>query len=163
MKFRTIIAFATLLFLFSFNANSAVITQSESPLQLVEQEEITDAQLRKFASAIFSLRQIDQNARTEMGKLIQEQGMELEKFNEIYRAKQNPAAELNLSEQVEQQYEKIMNELEGLQQDYLQKKQNAVADAGLEFQTFETIANRIQTDPELRQRLAVMLEDFDLR
>lgn len=163
MNFRTILAFTILSFLVSFNVSSTVVQELKSaPQQFLEQEEITEAQLRKFASALFSLRQIDENARTEMGELIQEQGMELQKFNEIYKAKQNPAAELNLSKKVEQQYEKIIAELEVLQQDYLEKKQNAVTDAGLDLKTFETIANRVQTDQEVRDRLAVIIEEIDL-
>ncbi|WP_029035013.1 DUF4168 domain-containing protein [Salinimicrobium terrae] len=163
MKFRTLLTCTTFLFLINLNVSSAVVTEYKSAQQQpVEQQEITNAQLEKFASAIFQLRQIDENARTEMGELIQEQGMELQRFNQIYEAKRNPAAELNLSEQVEQQYEKIIDKLEGLQQNYLEKKQNAITQAGLDMDIFKVIADRVQADPEFRERLAVIIEKIDL-
>lgn len=163
MKIKILSPLAAVLVLFTFNVHTAFGTEPGSSTELTfEQQEITDEQLRKFASAVFSLRQIDENARTEMGELIRKQGMELERFNEIYKAKQNPAAELDLSEQVEQQYENIINELEVLQQDYLEKKQTAITEAGIDTQTFQIIANRVQTDPDFRERVAVIIESIDL-
>lgn len=157
MNFGMVILMVFTLFSGTLSATEKAEIQQENLLQ----QEITDAELQKFATAFLGMRSIDENARLEMGQMIKDQGMEIERFNEIYQAKMNPSAELDLSEQVEQKYQEISEQIQKMQDEYAQEKETTISEAGITVERFQQIATQVQNDENLQQRLIAVLQEMN--
>ena len=144
-----------------FSGTLSATEKAEIQQENLLQQEITDAELQKFATAFLGMRSIDENARLEMGQMIKDQGMEIERFNEIYQAKMNPSAELDLSEQVEQKYQEISEQIQKMQDEYAQEKETTISEAGITVERFQQIATQVQNDENLQQRLIAVLQEMN--
>ena len=151
-----------LLLVFTLFPGTLLATEKqEIQKENVLQQEITDAELQKFATAFLGMRQVDENARLEISQMIKDHGMEIERFNEIYQAKMDPSAELDLSEQVEKKYQEISEQIQQMQNEYGKEKENTITDAGMTVERFQQIATQVQNDPELKKRLVSALQEMN--
>lgn len=123
--------------------------QQEAP----QQEEISDEELKKFANAANAIQEIQMKAQEEMVQKVTDAGMDLERFNEIAEAQQNPEAEVEVSDEEEKQLETINDALGEIQEDTDSKMVEAVEEEGFTIERFQEIYAQLQSSPELQQRL----------
>ncbi len=130
-------------------------TQQQAVPQLnqgAQQIDVSDADLDKFAKAYPQVQQENQKAQKKMAGVIEGEGMELQRFNEIQRAKmQNKEADVTKDE--EKQVKKITSKLDKLQPELQKKVQGAATSTGLSIEKFQKIAIAIQSNPDLQKKL----------
>lgn len=134
------------LLLFLIFSTTAVMAQAE-------QKEVTDAELSKFATTFQKMRMMNQKAQQQMTAVIEDEGIEIKRFNEIHQATMDPAVEVDASKEEQEKYEVIIAEIERLQPGFQKKMQELVAESGLSMERYEQIATKLQTDPQLQERL----------
>lgn len=119
------------------------------------QDKVSETELTNFANAYTEIQGVNEKAQTEMVKVIENSGMEIETFNVMYQASQNPNAPMpaEVSEADNKKYEEVVVEIEKMQPVFQQKMEEAIADNNLTVERYQQVVTMLQTDPELQQKL----------
>lgn len=144
---------------FTVLGSAAVFAQApQLPQQQQQKVEVSDAELAKFASAFQVIRNINMQAQQEMGAVVQSEGLEIQRFNEIHEAILNPNTEVTASEEEKKQHQNIISKLDTMQLAFQEKMEKAIDEKGLTTERYEQIVMGLQTDPELQERIKKMFE-----
>lgn len=124
-------------------------------MQMPQQQkvEVNDAELTKFAEAFQKMRAANQEAQMKMMQIIKDNGMELQRFNTIHQAQQNPDKEVDMTSDEEKNYKAIVAEFQALQPTFQKKMQDIVSESGLSMERYQQLAMALRSDQELQQRL----------
>ena len=139
--------------------STAVIAQSTPFLEQEPQEpqeihvEVSDTEFEKFAKAFQHVRAITMGAQQEMAEAVKEEGLEIQRFNEIHNAFLNPEVEITTTTEEKQKHQNILKEIETIQVNIQQDMEEKIQEQDLTLQRFEQIAMSLETDPELQQKL----------
>jgi hypothetical protein len=149
-------------FLLSLSIFGSAATFAQTP-QLPQQQqqqevEVSDAELEKFATAFQQVRVITMEAQQEMAGVVTNEGMEIQRFNEIHEATLNPEAEVTATEEEKKKHQKIISNLETIQAGVQVKLEKAVQEQGITPARYEQIAMVLQNDPELQERIKKIFE-----
>lgn len=147
---------------FTVLGSTAIFAQNPQLPQPQQQQqpavEVNDDELAKFANAFQVIRTINMEAQQEMAGVVEKEGMDIQRFNEIYEASLNPEAEVTATKEEQKQQENIITALESMQVTYQEKMEEAIAEQGLSAERYEEIAIGLQYDPSLQERLVKILE-----
>lgn len=146
---------------FAVIGSSAVFAQTpQIPQQQQQQEkvEVSDTELTEFANAFKDIQMVTQEAQQKMSQVVQEKGMDIERFSEIHEAQLNPQAEVEVSTEEKELHQDITSELENMQGTFQKKMEDAISKQGLSLERYEQIAMGLQTDTELQERLKNILQ-----
>ncbi|WBL24603.1 DUF4168 domain-containing protein [Zunongwangia sp. HGR-M22] len=150
---------AGLLFAFALMAGTAAVAQTPAMQQQQEVNvDVSDAELSKFAKAYQGLRMMNQQVNQKMMKTVQDGGMEVQRFNEIHQASQDPNKEVEASEEELEQHAAILSEIEGMQGEFQKKMETTIKDQGLTVERYQKLAMALQSDQELQSRLQKMMQ-----
>lgn len=139
------------LFLFLVFSTTALMAQ-------VEQTKISEAELSKFAETFQKMRMMNQEAQMQMSEAITEEDLEIKRFNEIHKAKMDPAVEVDATAEEQKKYEEAISEIEGMQADFQKQMEDLIKQGGLTVEKYQQIATRLQSDAELQERLRAQFE-----
>ncbi|MFW6227254.1 MAG: DUF4168 domain-containing protein [Bacteroidota bacterium] len=134
----------SLIMLFSFISLSAFAQSGE---------EVTDQEIKQFAAAFQKVQEVDQQTQQKMIKAIQDEGIDVQRFNEIQQAQQDPNQEVDATSEEMNKYESVSKELEQIQGQAQQKMQEIITEEGLTIQRYQEVAAAIQASQELQQKL----------
>ncbi|WP_029034180.1 DUF4168 domain-containing protein [Salinimicrobium terrae] len=148
---------AGLVMAFMMLGSTAVFAQ-QLPQQQQQQTEISDAELTKFVKALQGIQVVTQQAQQKMMEMVQEEGMEIPRFNELHQATVNPEVEVVATPEEKAAHKKIIGELEGMQAGVQEQLENLITEQGLSLERYEQIAMRLQSDTQLQQRIQQMLQ-----
>lgn len=152
---------ASFLFFFTVMGTFASFAQTPQLPQQQQQQpkvEVSDSELTKFANAFQGIRMVNQEAQQEMMQVVEEGGMDVQKFNEIHQASMDPAVEVEASEAELKKHQEITSELEEMQGTFQAKMEKVITDADLTLERYEQIAMGLQSDPELQERLRAVFQ-----
>ena len=150
---------AGLVMFFMMLGSTAVFAQQlPQPQQQQQATEVTDAELTKFVAALQGIQMVSQQAQQEMIQVVQEEGMEIPRFNEIHQATIDPEVEVEATEEEKTAHKNIISELETMQAGVQQKMEKLITDQGLSLERYEQIAMSLQSDTELQQRIQQMIQ-----
>ena len=119
----------------------------------VEQKKVTDAELSKFAVTFQKMRMLNQEVQTKMSEVVSAEEMEIKRFNEIHKAELDPAIEVKASAEEKEKYQEIVTQIEAMQVKFQSQIEETIKQSGLTVERYQEIATRLQTDPELQERL----------
>lgn len=146
--------FAAFFMFFTVLGSAAVFAQTpQTPQQQQQKVEVSDAELTKFARAFQEIRMINQEVQQEMMGVVQSEGMDIQRFNEIHQATVDPEVEVEATAAEKEQHKNITSELEEIQVKFQGRLEKVITDQGLTIQQYEKIAMGLQNDPELQERL----------
>jgi predicted ribosome quality control (RQC) complex YloA/Tae2 family protein len=134
---------------------------AQMPQQMPEQQssDVSENELEQFAQAFKEIQVIDYQVQMEMLNTVQEEGIDVDRFNEFLAAQQNPAQPFNASEEELQQFISAYQEIEEIQQQALQQMQNSIEEHELTLERYQEIAMTIQANPELLEKLQEHFEE----
>jgi len=116
-------------------------------------QEVSDEQFDKFANAFQAVQQENMKAQEKMVNVIQDEGLTVEKFNEIHQASLNPNAEVEASEEDMRKHKSALEKVEAMNDDIQKMMENKIQESGLTTEEFEMINQKVQADPEMQQKL----------
>jgi len=145
---------------FGFTAVQAQVNQVPAQMQQQQQAtpDISNEELQKFANAFQKIQVENQKIQQKMIAEIQEEGMEVQRFSEIQQAQQNPEQEAEMTTEEEKAIENLMPKLQTIQQESQTVMQEKIKSAGLTMNRYQEIAQMIQQNPELQQKLQSMMQ-----
>ncbi|MFP4100429.1 DUF4168 domain-containing protein [Coleofasciculus sp.] len=134
---------------------------SPSQMQETPQLEVSQEDLQKFASALEQLQSIEQETQVELVEAIENQGLSVERFQEIALAQQNPEIQpsTEISQAEVESFDQAAGQVTQIQQQAQTRMQEAVEREGLDAQQFSQIGAALQQDPTLQQQFQEMLQN----
>ncbi len=150
--------FAGFLLSLSILGSTAAIAQTPQLPQQQQKVDVSDVELEKFATAFQQVRSITMEAQQEMAGVVTNEGLEIQRFNEIHESTLNPEAEVAATAEEKKKHQKIVANLETMQAGVQVKLEKAVQDQGITPARYEQIAMALQNDPELQERVKKIFE-----
>ena len=132
-------------------------TQAMSQQEQGQQVDVSDEELGKFANAYKQMQVMGQQAQQKMATTVEDEGMDIQRFNEIHQATMDPSKESDATEEEMAMHEKIVTKLDTMQKDFQDKLTKVVENQDLSMDRYQQIATALQNDTELQQRLQKML------
>lgn len=114
---------------------------------------VSDADLDKFADAYTAVQQESQKVQQEMMGVIQEAGLEPQRFNEMYEASMTEGKEVDTDADEQKKFDKAMTDIKKKQASVQENMEKKIKEAGLDMVTYQGIMQKLQTSPELQQKL----------
>jgi hypothetical protein len=123
------------------------------------QTNVSDAELGKFANAFKGIQEVSMNAESQLIEVIENSGLELTRFNELYNASQNGQVKpAGASEDEAKKFDAVMGRMQAMQPVFEKQVDDAIAKAGISSERYEEIMAAVQSDPSLQQKMQSMLE-----
>lgn len=120
-------------------------------------QDISDTQLAQFADAYINVQMQNQEAQQEMITIIEDEGLDVERFSAIQEANMNPNQESDASAEEIEKHEKAIKKLDELQPKLEQKAIAGIEATGITMEQYQSIAAAIQQDQDLQQKLQTIL------
>ncbi|MFW5877875.1 MAG: DUF4168 domain-containing protein [bacterium] len=117
------------------------------------EQEISDKEMKQFATIIQEVAAINQQTQQKMISTLEEEGFEVQRFNEIIQAQQDPTKEIELKEGEKKKFEDANRKLGEIQDKAQVKMEEKIVDEGLTVNRYQEIAALVQSNPELQQKL----------
>ncbi|MCF8228479.1 MAG: DUF4168 domain-containing protein [Bacteroidales bacterium] len=121
-------------------------------------EEVSDKELKQFASAFQQVQNVDQQAQQKMINAVEEEGLEVPRFNEILQAQQNPNQDTDATNEEIKKYESATKELKKIEGQAQQEMQEKIIEEGLTVPRYQEISAALQDSPELQEKLQEYLQ-----
>ncbi|MEX2443936.1 MAG: DUF4168 domain-containing protein [Alkalispirochaeta sp.] len=119
--------------------------------------DVSDQELESFVAALQEVQEVQQEMATESQESVQSSDMGEERFQELYQARQSGSEPANAATDAEnEEFEQLMADIQAIQQESNEAMVEAVEDEGLGVQRFNEIAQAIQQDQSLMQRMQEM-------
>jgi len=123
------------------------------------QTNVSDAELGKFVNALKDIQEVSMNAESQLVQLIQNAGLELNRFNELYNASQNGQVKPEgATEEEAKSFETVMARMQAMQPVIEKQFEDAMTKAGITNERYEEIMVAVQSDPSLQQKIQSMME-----
>lgn len=136
---------------------SSTFVFAQTP-QTPQETDVSDNDLETFAAAFQQVQAIDQKAQQDMVKAVQDEGLSVERYNELLQNEENPEQNANPTEEEKQQFENVNIQIKGIQNKAQQSMHKKIQDEGLSIKKYQEIAYAIQNSPELQERLQQFMQ-----
>lgn len=152
-KFAGFLFFFAVLGTFSMAAQTPMVPQQEQ-----QKVEVSDSELQKFASAFQGVNEIGLQAQQQIRSLVEDSGLNIQKFSELYQASVEPSIEVEATEKERKVFEEILPKLEKLQLGFQEQIDEVITSKDMTLERYEEIAMGLRTDSDLQKRLRAVLE-----
>jgi glucan-binding YG repeat protein len=134
--------------------------QSLPPGQQAPQTQVSQDELKKFASAIKKLQPIQQEAETQITQAIQQQELSEQRFGEIYQSRQNPKAKptTKITPEENKKFEQASTRIQKIQESTQSRMEKTVQGEGLDIQRFNQIFLALRQNPQLLEQVRQMIK-----
>lgn len=116
-------------------------------------DQVSNEDLEKFANIYLEINKVDQLAQNEMVETITNEGMDVEVFNNMMNAYQNPDETLEASNEDIQQFQEVATKVVEIQNNAQEEMQQVILDNGFSIEKYQEVATAIQENPELQQKI----------
>ncbi|SHJ19638.1 protein of unknown function [Tangfeifania diversioriginum] len=135
---------------------AASVAFAQVPQQMPQQQQdidVSDGEINQFASVFVELQSMNQGVQQEMMSAVADEGIEVQRFNEIMQAQQDPNQEVDASEDELQNFAKASQAVEQIQAKVQKEMEKVITENDLTVQRYQQIMMAVRTDTELQQRL----------
>jgi hypothetical protein len=140
---------------------SASVVFAQVPQQMPQQQttEVSDDEIEQFALAFVEVQNIEQKVQPEMIQAVEEEGIEVQRFNEIMNAQQDPNQEVDASEDELKKFASANREIEDIQNRAQREMMGKITKSGLTVERYQEIMTAVRNDPALQQKLQSSMQE----
>ncbi|MFP4369233.1 MAG: DUF4168 domain-containing protein [Bacteroidota bacterium] len=138
---------------------SLSITVTFAQTEQTETKDVSKEELKQFATAFQEVQVVNQQAQQNMITVVEEEGLNVQRYQEIQKAHQDPNQDVEATSEELEQFETVSQELEKIQVEAQQQMQEKIVEEGLSVNRYQELATTIQNDPELQQKLQKYLQN----
>jgi uncharacterized protein (DUF885 family) len=133
---------------------------AQVPQQLPRQQttDVSDSEIEQFALAFVEIQNIEQKIQPEMVQIVEKEGIEVQRFNEIMNAQQDPNQEVDAGEDELKKFAAANREIEDIQNRAQREMMGKIDEAGLTVERYQEIMTAVRNDPELQQKLQQIVQ-----
>ena len=126
-------------------------------LQAQTSKKISDEKLEKFVEVSQKVQGESMKQQQKMMKVIQDEGLTAQRFNEIYKAQQNPNKESDASGKEKEQFKSAMGEIEAMNKQSQKEMEALIKEEGMEVDAYMSINQKLQQDEALQKRFRKLM------
>lgn len=160
MKFLKLIFAGIFMVMLSAGLLFAQVQQPQAP-DVPSPDEISDDELLTFVDASDAIQPIQQSAQQDMQEVVEDEGMEWQRFQQIMMSMQNPqaAGQMDLSEEEEESIQNVQPKLQEIQIEATDEIRSEISNQGIEVERYQAIFMSLQQNPELMERLEELTDE----
>jgi hypothetical protein len=134
---------------------------AQVPQQMPQQQttEVSDDEIEQFALAFVEIQNIEQKIQPEMVQIVEDEGIEVQRFNEIMNAQQDPNQEVDASEDELIKFASANREIEEIQTRAQREMMEKIAESGLSVDRYQEIMVAVRNDSALQQKLQSSMQE----
>jgi len=134
--------------------------QQQQPPEVLSPDDISDEELLTFVQASDAIQPIQQEAQSDMQEVVEDEGIEWQRFQQIMMAMQNPqmADQMDLTQEEEESIQAVQPKLEEIEIVAYDEIRSEITEQGIDVQRYQAIFMSLQQHPELMERLEALLE-----
>lgn len=139
---------------------SAPVVEAQVPMPQQQQQqkiEVGDDEMSKFATIFQAIRMENNKFQQEMMVMMEEEGMEVQRFNEIHEASVNSEVEVDASADEKEKHQRILGKIEEKQVAIQGDMEKLISDEGMTVERYQEIAMHLPADPDLQEQLRAAL------
>ena len=136
----------------------AIIT-SASAVMAQTAKDVTDNELKQFVAIVQQIQSINQESQQQMVKVVEDKGLNVERFNQIAQATQDPNKENDASEDEMKKFTDISATIEKMYADVQKKIEKNIKTEGLTLERYQEIGVEIQNKPELQEKIQKFIDN----
>lgn len=123
-------------------------------MEMLNPDSVSQQELRTIAQITDSIEVISQNVQQKIKNLVEQEGMDYERFQKIMMSQQNQqmAQKVEMTPEEEKTIQKLQPKIMSLTQDVQMQSMQIVQNSGMSMQRFQQIFRTIQMSPELAKR-----------
>ncbi|MFD2513846.1 DUF4168 domain-containing protein [Pontibacter locisalis] len=142
-----------------FSGTTAKAQQVTPPVQQQTQQNFTDKELKQFADASTRLMDIQRKGEEKMMKILQEEKLDVNKFNEMAQAhQQGKLTDTQATPQEMTAFNKAAQRMMEMQPELQKEVEVAIQKDGMSLDKYEQIMAAYRQDPALQERLNKMMD-----
>lgn len=122
------------------------------------QSEVSDEDLDKFVNIYKVVQTENQKLQEGMVEMIQAEGMEVERFNEIHAASSSPEGEVDASSDELATHQKVVKKIEKKQNEFQEYVSELIEEEGLTLERYQEVFQQLQADQELQQKFSEKMQ-----
>ncbi len=131
---------------------TAKAQQADAMAATQAQVKVSSAELNKFADAFVEVQSVNQTVKKKMMTVITDEGLAVERFNAIQKAKMNPDTEVEATEKELQMHSKIVAKLQKMQPQLVEQMKEVIETHDLSFDRYREVAMALQQSKDLQKR-----------
>jgi hypothetical protein len=143
------------LFLFFAMATAPIFAQETNKKE--DKQEVSKAELTKFATVFQDLQAANRAAQQEMVKVVENEGLTMKRFNEIHVAFINENMESDATPEELKKHHAAMDKIQLMQADLQKKMDGIVEKNGLTTKKYQRIAESMREDKQLQKEYMKMV------
>lgn len=120
---------------------------------------VSDEDLSKFAAIYMEVQMKNQELQTSMVQLIQDEGMDINRFNEIYEASISPDKEVEATSSELATHGKVMKKIESAQSEFQAEVSELITEKGMTLERYQEVFAELQSNQELQQKFGEMMQN----
>lgn len=118
-----------------------------------QESKVTDEQIDKFAKLYQVIQTENMKAQQNMMGIIEEEGLTMERFNEIHSASLDPNSKVDASDSEKKKHQSALSKIEATNDDVQAMLEAKIKESGMTVVEFQELAQKIQSSPELNAKL----------
>lgn len=120
----------------------------------------SDDEIAKFAKAAKVLEELQAAVETEMIAAIEKKGLDLDTFNKIAAAQQNPNAGSEVADaETMKSYNAVNEDLQKIQMEAQPKMVEAIEETGMDINEYQQMMLAYQQSPEMQAKVQEMMQN----
>jgi hypothetical protein len=161
MNFRRKITSLVITGIFIAGTTLTAQTVPQSMQQQTQQQsdDVSDKEIRQFAFSFQGIQQINQQSQQKMVNTVENEGLEVQRFNEINQAENNPDQPGNASDKEMEKYNSCIQQIQVIQNNAQEQMQKKITNEGLSVERYQEIMQLVQKDSKLQMRLQQEIEN----
>lgn len=127
--------------------------QQQMMQQQQQQKDYSEEEIDLFANALVEALPVQQEAEQKMIAEIEDQGMNLEEFNQIARQMQQGGQPEGVSEDKMETFQSISTEIQAIQMETQQEVNKIITEEGISPAKYQEMISAYSTNPQVKQKV----------
>lgn len=131
--------------------------QNQLPNDREVREDFSEQELQQFIDANKEAITVQQSAEQNMMEAIQEEGLDVDKFNEILTSRQNPQMKTEATTEDQTKFDSAVQKVMKIQERMVSEMEDAIQQSGMSISEYEEMLIAYQQSPKIQQQVNEML------
>ena len=138
---------------------SIILLSSVSLIAKTDSKEVSDSELASFAEVFQEIQAISKQSQDKMVKAIEDEGLDLQRYNAIGEAQRSGDEEVEVTEEEIEKLHAINSQLTKINSETSETIDKKLSANNLTFERYQEILQSIQQDEELKIKLRDKLQE----
>jgi hypothetical protein len=141
--------------------NNPAVSQQDEPAATNQEvkDDYSTEELKEFIEANREATKVQQEAEQKMVSAIEEEGLDINTFNEILTSQQQGDQQAQMAEEDMEKFNKAAEKVIEIQEETTAEVEEAIQDSGMEVEKYKEMMLAYQQSPLVQEKIHKMLED----